>query len=89
MQISLGDLRTRTQHLAHLLSVSQEQHEPDDCYRGFLGEQIDLLHEALRNAATPETYRVAVVGSFKVGKSSFVNALCDVTRLVSSASTVA
>lgn len=83
LQISLSDLRTQAQQLADLLTIAQNRHEPDERYRDFLGKQIARLHEALRDAATPESYRVAVVGSFKVGKSSFVNALCDVTRLVS------
>ncbi len=42
----------------------------------FLEEQKGILQRALDESATPERYRVAVVGSFKVGKSSFVNALC-------------
>ncbi len=44
-------------------------------YQSFLAEQIDLLEEALTEAKIPECYRVAVVGRFKVGKSSFVNKL--------------
>ena len=44
-------------------------------YQSFLAEQIDLLDEALNEAKIPECYRVAVVGRFKVGKSSFVNKL--------------
>jgi predicted GTPase len=42
----------------------------------FLEEQKGILRRALNESATPERYRVAVVGSFKVGKSSFVNAIC-------------
>lgn len=42
----------------------------------FLEEQKGFLRKALDESATPERYKVAVVGSFKVGKSSFVNALC-------------
>jgi len=44
-------------------------------YQSFLAEQIDLLEEALNEAKILECYRVAVVGRFKVGKSSFVNKL--------------
>lgn len=83
MQRTLSDLRNHTQQLAHALALVQADQEPDEQYRSFLGEQIQILHDAMHTAATPETYRVAVVGSFKVGKSSFVNALCNVTRLVS------
>lgn len=46
-------------------------------YRPYLDEQIQLLSGALDQAAIPESYRVAVVGRFKVGKSSFVNKLAD------------
>jgi ATPase subunit of ABC transporter with duplicated ATPase domains len=46
-------------------------------YHPFLNEQIDLLSDALEQAKIPERYRVAVVGRFKVGKSSFINKLAD------------
>ena len=46
-------------------------------YQPFLSEQIGLLTDALEQAKIPERYRVAVVGRFKVGKSSFVNKLAD------------
>ncbi len=46
-------------------------------YQPFLNEQIELLSDALEQAKIPERYRVAVVGRFKVGKSSFVNKLID------------
>jgi len=82
MQTTLGELRIHVQNLASRLELAQH-HEPDEQYKVMLGEQITALREALRQADTPETYRVAVVGSFKVGKSSFVNALCHVTKLVS------
>ena len=51
--------------------------------RTFFTEQRETLQKALDEAATPETYKVAVVGSFKVGKSSFVNALCGIKGLAS------
>lgn len=46
-------------------------------YRPFLDEQITSLDEAITLARIPDFYRVAVVGRFKVGKSSFVNKLTD------------
>lgn len=46
-------------------------------YRPFLQEQIQSIEEALALAKIPDFYRVAVVGRFKVGKSSFVNKLTD------------
>ena len=48
-----------------------------------IAEQAEDLHKALERSEIDETYRVAVVGSFKVGKSSFVNAICEVPRLAS------
>jgi hypothetical protein len=48
----------------------------DEQSRRFLEEQRGRLRWALDESATPERYKVAVAGSFKVGKSSFVNALC-------------
>jgi GTPase Era involved in 16S rRNA processing len=44
-------------------------------YQPFLNEQIAALEDAVAEAKIPESYRVAVVGRFKVGKSSFVNKL--------------
>jgi len=46
-------------------------------YRPYLDEQIKSLDEALTLAKIPDFYRVAIVGRFKVGKSSFVNKLTD------------
>src|SRR5581483_3421498 len=46
-------------------------------YHPYLNEQIKSLDEALALAKIPDYYRVAIVGRFKVGKSSFVNKLTD------------
>jgi len=46
-------------------------------YRPYLDEQIQSIDEALTLAKIPDFYRVAIVGRFKVGKSSFVNKLTD------------
>ena len=51
--------------------------------RTFLDDQKGALLRALDESDTPEVYKVAVVGSFKVGKSSFVNALCGIKGLAS------
>jgi GTP-binding protein EngB required for normal cell division len=51
--------------------------------RTFLDDQKGALLRALDESDTPEIYKVAVVGSFKVGKSSFVNALCGIKGLAS------
>ena len=44
-------------------------------FRADLGAHITALDETLALARIPDHYRVAVVGRFKVGKSSFVNAI--------------
>ncbi|MBX6314158.1 MAG: dynamin family protein [Isosphaeraceae bacterium] len=49
----------------------------DEQFRSLIEEQRGVLRRALDESTIPERYKVAVVGSFKVGKSSFVNALCD------------
>ena len=59
-----------------------EIHENEQT-RLFFTDQQEALRKALDDSATPEIYRVAVVGSFKVGKSSFVNALCNIRGLAS------
>jgi predicted GTPase len=46
-------------------------------YRPYLDEQIKALDDTLALAKIPDYYRVAIVGRFKVGKSSFVNKLTD------------
>ncbi len=46
-------------------------------YRPYLDDQIKSIDEALALAKIPDHYRVAIVGRFKVGKSSFVNKLTD------------
>jgi predicted GTPase len=38
----------------------------------------NLLEEIINNSKLPETYKVAVVGRFKAGKSSFVNELLEI-----------
>ena len=46
-------------------------------FRPFLDEQIGALDDTLRLAKIPDHYRVAIVGRFKVGKSSFINTITD------------
>jgi len=78
----LRELRTLSQNMATLIT-SALNNEDDEQYQTFLNEQLDTLNKALRDSETPDEYKVAIVGSFKVGKSSFVNALCDVKGLAS------
>lgn len=53
--------------------LDQEQHS----YRDRLQEEIDLLKQSLDKSEVPELFRIAVVGTFKTGKSSFVNKLAE------------
>ena len=69
----LHEARDRILVLKQQLEEARGQEFP--AYHSFLAEQIDLLNEALNKTKVPECYRVAVVGRFKVGKSSFGNKL--------------
>jgi GTPase SAR1 family protein len=69
----LHEARDRILVLRQILSEAIAVELP--AYRGALTDQIGLLDEALDQARIPDHYRVAVVGRFKVGKSSFVNKL--------------
>ena len=42
-----------------------------------MDDEVTALEKSLQEARIPERYRVAVVGRFKVGKSSFVNKLAQ------------
>ena len=46
-------------------------------YSKLLEENINELDKALSSTILPDFYKVAVVGRFKVGKSSFVNAFTN------------
>lgn len=72
--IDLGHARKIAEELLDGLD-SQAFHDDEQC-RSLICEQREALQRALEDSFTPERYKVAVVGSFKVGKSSFVNALC-------------
>src|SRR2546425_9996462 len=69
----LHEARDRILLLKQRLQNARQRELPT--YIPFLDEQVCLLEEALKQAKIPERYRVAVVGRFKVGKSSFVNKL--------------
>ncbi|MDX2109645.1 MAG: MIT C-terminal domain-containing protein [Verrucomicrobiota bacterium] len=71
----LHEARDRILLLRQQLTEAREREI--SAYHPFLNEQIELLSKALAEARIPERYRVAVVGRFKVGKSSFVNKLAD------------
>ena len=78
----LHELRGLTEQAVELF-INAQQQETDEHYKAFLNEQINTLNNALVNSQTSDRYKVAVVGSFKVGKSSFVNVLCDEKGLAS------
>ena len=69
----LHEARDRILLLKQRLEDAKAKELP--AYRTFIDEQIASLEEALQQAQIPDRYRVAVVGRFKVGKSSFVNKL--------------
>lgn len=69
----LHEARDRVLLLKQKLEAARNSELP--AFQPYLQEQIGLLDDALDQAKIPEHYRVAVVGRFKVGKSSFVNKL--------------
>ncbi|MDO9252927.1 MAG: dynamin family protein [Hydrogenophaga sp.] len=70
------DIRTLTVHLSQVREALVRRSGADlaqigkECRR-----TADLLGELLKTQELPEDYKVAVVGRFKTGKSSFVNEL--------------
>jgi GTP-binding protein EngB required for normal cell division len=71
----LNELRQNVEHFKKELVNCLKSELPD--YKGFINDNIDDLNKALGNSTVPDYYKVAIVGRFKVGKSSFVNALTD------------
>lgn len=69
----LFEVRDQTERLRLDLTALLEQEQPG--YRTRLREEIDLLKQSLDQSEIPELFRIAVVGTFKTGKSSFVNKL--------------
>jgi GTPase SAR1 family protein len=71
----LHEARDRLLLLRNKLTAARQHEVP--AYRDYLDEQIVALNKALDDARIPDSYRVAVVGRFKVGKSSFINKLAQ------------
>jgi predicted GTPase len=71
----LHEARDRVLLLCQSLEKARERELP--AYRTFLDTELTALRRALDDAHIPEHYRVAIVGRFKVGKSSFVNKLAE------------
>ena len=73
----LHEVRDRVLLLCQKLETARDRELP--AYRPIIEDEINALRKALDDARIPDHYRVAVVGRFKVGKSSFVNKLAQET----------
>ncbi len=71
----LFTIRDQAERLRLELSVLIKKEQSS--YRGRLLEEIALIEKELDNSKIPENFRIAVVGTFKTGKSSFVNKLAE------------
>lgn len=58
-------------------NLSELLEKEQSSYRARLREEIELIEKALDSSKVPEHFRIAVVGTFKTGKSSFVNRLAE------------
>ena len=71
-----SDIRTLTTHIGQ---VRDALHKRVDATVADVGKECkrtaDVLAELLKSQVLPENYKVAAVGRFKTGKSSFVNEL--------------
>ncbi|MBB6099401.1 tRNA U34 5-carboxymethylaminomethyl modifying GTPase MnmE/TrmE [Deinobacterium chartae] len=78
---SLHQLRERQDTALRLIEAMKNfQYKVQD-EDNFINRQILELRGAVERSKKPERYRIAVVGSFKVGKSSFINKLFDLDNL--------
>ncbi len=71
----LFTIRDQAERLRLELSALIEKEQSS--YRGRLREEIELIGKELDSSKIPENFRIAVVGTFKTGKSSFVNKLAE------------
>jgi len=71
----LHEARDRLLLLRNRLTAARQHEIPP--YRDYLDDQVAALTKALEDARIPDSYKVAVVGRFKVGKSSFINKLAQ------------
>ena len=69
----LFTFRDQAERLRLELSNLLEREKP--IHRENLRKEIRNLQDSLNNSEVPEHFRIAVVGTFKTGKSSFVNKL--------------
>jgi len=54
------------------LDLTELLHQEQSNYQDVLQKEIDILKKALDDFEVPELFRIAVVGTFNTGKSSFV-----------------
>jgi len=71
----LFTLRDQAERLRVELSKLIEDEHPH--HRVKLREEIELIKDSLEKSTVPECFRIAIVGTFKTGKSSFVNKLAE------------
>lgn len=71
----LFELRDEAERLRIDLLALKEREQAS--YQASLQEEIQSLSEALSKSRVPDYFKVAVVGQFKTGKSSFVNRLAE------------
>ena len=69
----LFKVRDQAQRLRIDLAALHDQEKA--AYRGRIADEIRSLSDALDLSTRPELFRIAIVGAFKTGKSSFVNKL--------------
>lgn len=79
----IQELRVKQERALSLRKVLVKFQEDLPTSDPFIARQIDALDAVLERTSLPEHYRVAVVGSFKVGKSSFINRVCNIGNLAS------
>jgi len=71
----LFELRDNAERLRLDLNALKQREQPS--YQTTLQSEIDALTSALHASQVPDYFKVAVVGQFKTGKSSFVNRLSE------------
>ena len=72
----IDSLTKQVNELIDLISIF-EKNEKETHYQQLFKEETNRLQSALDASNVTNSYSVAIVGTFKAGKSSFVNALCD------------
>ncbi|MBL3591726.1 MAG: dynamin family protein [gamma proteobacterium endosymbiont of Lamellibrachia anaximandri] len=59
------------------IELTQLMESEQQAHRATLREEIENVKDALDKSKVPEHFRIAIVGTFKTGKSSFVNKLAE------------